>query len=273
MRLNWKALLVITAAALLLAANSALAQPGRTRSEVTMLINERGIVEVVDRWTGLNQSSGTFDYFSAAKEVGTVPVDVVDHGFTVTFATRSYLRFEDGAYWFVTPDFYYDGGPLDVALTLTYPDNMVLGECRPLPAYTGDGVVRWEITGAAHEVVLAQFALNGPFTSVQAPPEAWELDQALINRLHPSELPENPSEVLAEFELLVAMARAGGAADEDFLRVLDKMTAKFYYVLSIYGLLNERNAPGGSAAGEGSASAPELTEEERRRNEKVHGYW
>ena len=73
------------AVAVVLLISAGLAAPARaaeTKSQLTMLINERGAVEVVDRWSGLKQEAGIYKYFSAAREVGEVSVSVKDYGFT-----------------------------------------------------------------------------------------------------------------------------------------------------------------------------------------------
>ena len=267
--------LLTASLALVVAVAAPAGAASRTRSEATMLINELGAVEVVDRWSNLVQESGTFDYFSATKEVGIVPVAVKDHGFTINFSTRSYLRFEDGTYYFCTPDYYYSAGPLDVELTLTYPPNLRLVSSRPAPAYQGDGVLHWSIPGAAHDVVVAQFERIGPFTPAENSDGdgVWEVDPAVLSRLSAEELPLSADEVLKEFETIIAVARASGATDPDFLRVMDKLLAKFYYIFSIYGLLDGTELGSGDPLldDEGLNSAEEA--EKRHRNEKVHGYW
>jgi len=208
-----------------------------TQSQLTMLINDRGSVEVVDRWSGLKQEAGVFNYFSAAREIGVVPVKVRNFGFTINFTTSSYLRYEDGIYHFVTPDFYYADGPLDVELTLTYPPNLVFLGSEPAPAYEGDGVLNWSIVDASHQIVMARFERVGPFVMPGRTGPDWQVDPAVLRQLSAEELPSSADEVLKEFENIIAVARASQSTDPDFLRVMDKLLAKFYYVLSSNGLL------------------------------------
>jgi len=208
-----------------------------TQSQLTMLINERGAVEVVDRWSGLKQEAGVFNYFSAAREIGVVPVKVRNFGFTINFTTSSYLRYEDGIYHFVTPDFYYADGPLDVELSLTYPPNLVFLGSAPAPAYEGDGVLTWSIAEASHQIVMARFERIGPFVMPGRTGPDWQVEPAVLRQLSAEELPLSADEVLKEFENIIAVARASQSTDPDFLRVMDKLLAKFYYILSSNGLL------------------------------------
>lgn len=234
----------ITGASALVAMLTLLAAPAwaaPTKSQATMLINERGSVEVVDRWSGLVQADGIFNYFSAAREVGNIPVTVKDHGFTINFATRSYLRYEDGAYYFVTPDFYYAEGPLDVELALTYPPNLVVVSTRPDPDYSGDGVLQWSIQDAAHEVVMVQFERVGPFVQPGRSGPEWQVNPAGLVQLTAEELPGSADDVLKEFEGILAVARASNATDADFLRVMDKLLAKLYYLFNVNAMLLDYN--------------------------------
>lgn len=219
------------------------AQAAETKSQLTMLINERGAVEVVDRWSGLKQETGVFSYFSAAREVGTVPVEVRGYSFTLSFTTRSYLRFEDDVYWFVTPDFYYAEGPLDVELSLTYPPNLVLLDAQPAPDYEGDGVLHWTLPDCVHTVVLARFERTGPFVQPGMFGPDFQVDPRMLLRLSAEELPASADEVLKELENIIKVARASQSTDPDFLRVMDKLLAKFYYVLDAGGLLLDYRMP------------------------------
>jgi len=202
-----------------------------------MLINERGTVVVVDRWSGLKLEAGVFDYFSAAREIGVIPVKVRNFGFTINFTTSSYLRYEEGRYFFVTPDFYYEEGPLDVELSLTYPPNLVLLSSTPEPDYAGDGVLHWSLQDVSHQLVMAQFERVGPFVDPNRVGPDWQVDPALIEQLDADELPASADEVLKELESIIQIARASEATDPDFLNVMDKLLAKFYYILSSNGLL------------------------------------
>jgi hypothetical protein len=222
------------------------AQPARaaeTRSTMTLLVNDKGSVEVIDRWEGLVQEGGTFSYFSAAKEIGTVPVKVRNHGFTLAFATRSYLRFEDGYYHFVTPDFYYAEGPLDVELSLTYPPNLVFVEANVEPSYDGEGVLHWSLADCVHAVVIAKFERVGPFVQPGQQGPEFQVDPSSLDQLTAEEIPRNADEVLKELENIIEVAGASEATDPDFLRVMNKLLAKFYYVLASNGLLLDYHLP------------------------------
>lgn len=241
----------LIAPAMLLLILAAPAWSAPTRSQVTMLINEGGAVEVVDRWSGLKQAEGVFNYFSAAREVGVIPVTVKNHGFTISFATRSYLRYEEGDYYFVTPDFYYEDGQLDVELALTYPPNLVVIESRPAPDYSGEGVMQWSITDAAHTVVLVRFERVGPFVQPGRSGPDWQVNPAGLSQLSAEELPTSADDVLKELQNIIAVARSSDATDQDFLRVMDKLLSKFYYLFSVSGMLLDYDASGaGDAAGD-----------------------
>jgi hypothetical protein len=214
-----------------------------TKSQLTMIINERGAVEVVDRWSGLKQENGVYKYFSAAREVGTVPVSVKDGGFTLAFKTRSYLRFEEGAYFFATRDLYYEGGPLDVELSLTYPPNLKLIEAKPEPSYKGDGVLHWSLADCQHTVVIARFERSGPFVEPGHSGPEYQVDPATLKRLSADELPTSADETLKELESIIKMVRASKTADPDFARVLDKLLAKLYYIMDSNGLLLDYKLP------------------------------
>jgi hypothetical protein len=220
-----------------------LAQAAGTKSQLTMLINERGIVEVVDHWSGLTQENGVYNYFTAAREVGTVPVTVKDYSFTLNYATHSYLRFEEGVYYFATPDFYYEGGPLDVELNLTYPPNLTFLDATPAPSYQGEGVLRWQLADCQHTMVLARFERTGPFVRPgEAGPE-FQVDPTTLLRLNADELPATADDALKELENVITMARASQSTDPDFIRVLEKVLAKLYYIMDMNGLLLDYRLP------------------------------
>jgi len=252
---------LLAAAPCVLGLTPAAARAADTKSHLTMLINERGAVEVVDRWSGLKLEAGTFNYFSAAREVGVVPVKVRNYGFTINFATRSYLRYEDGVYHFVTPDFYYEDGPLDVDLTLTYPPNLVFLDADPAPDYLDDGVLNWSFTDAQHQVVMARFERVGPFVMPGRTGPDWQVDPAVLKQLDASELPATADEVLKEFQNIIDVARASQSTDPDFLKVMDKLLAKFYYIMSINGLLLDYHY---GAKEESQAPADEQPEPEQQ---------
>ncbi len=236
---------------------------GHAHSQLTMLINERGAVEVVDRWTGLSQQEGTFDYFTAAREVGTVPVRIKDGSFTLSFKTRSYLRYEDGVYFFVTPDFYYKDGPLDVDLALTYPPNLKLLEANPPPSYEGEGVLHWELEDCQHTIVVAQFDRIGPFVDPQRSGPDYQVDPRVLGVLSQEELPGSADETLKELESIIKVAKASQSSDPDFIKVLEKLLAKFYYIYDSNGLLLDyKPATDGKAGLEADAAAKPAEEPE-----------
>lgn len=235
-------LIAATAALLNVMLTSFIEASQTTRSEITILINESGIVEVVDRWSDMVQESGEFNYFSAAREIGVLPLEVINHGFTVSFSTKSYLRYEDGYYYFITPDYYYADGPLDVELSLTYPVNLVLQDATPEPDYNGDGVLHWSLSNVAHDVVIARFERVEPFVQPERSGPEWQVNPASLVQLRAEELPVSADDVLKELENVIDVARASKVTDPEFIRVLEKLLAKFYYIFSAQGLLLEYNA-------------------------------
>jgi len=248
-------LTVVVLCTILTAGLIASADAANTKSSLTMVINDKGSVEVVDRWEGLVQETGTFHYFSAAKEVGDVPVKVRNYGFTLAFATKSYLRYEDGYYHFVTPDFYYEEGPLDVELSLTYPPNLVFVDANIEPSYQGDGVLHWSLADCQHALVMARFERVGPFVQPgQVGPE-FQVDPSSLKQLTAAEIPRSADEVLKELENIIKVARASGSTDPDFLKVMDKLLAKFYYILASNGLLIDYRLPDGTEEAEEPAPA------------------
>lgn len=242
---------------LLVLSSGRAALAAETKSQLTMLINERGSVEVVDRWTGLKQQEGTYEYFSAAREIGTIPIHIKDGGFTLSFKTRSYLRYEDGVYFFVTPDFYYKDGPLDVELSLTFPPNLKLLEATPPPSYEGEGVLHWELKDCQHTIVLARFDRVGPFVDPLRSGPDFQVDPRVLGVLSQDELPGSPDETLKELENIIKVAQASQSSDPDFIRVLEKLLAKFYYIYDSNGLLLDyKPATDGKAADADAAAKP-----------------
>lgn len=219
------------------------AQASDTQSQLTMIVNEQGLIDVVDRWSGLAQETGVFNYFSATRELGVIPVTVKHHGFTIAFKTRSYLRYEDGLYYFVTPDFYYAEGRLDVELSLTVPANLQFLGAEPEPSYIGDSVFHWSLVDCSHQVVIARFERTGPFAPLGATGPGFQVDPAILTKLSAEELPKSADEVLKELETIITLAKAASATDPDLLKVMDKLLAKFYYILSVSGLLQDYRLP------------------------------
>jgi hypothetical protein len=215
-----------------------------------MLINELGTVEVVDRWSEMEQESGVFDYFSATKELGVIPVEVENGGFMISYATSSYLRYEEGSYYFVTPDFYYPEGRLDVELTLTYPPNLYLMETNIEPESQGEGVLHWKLEDVSHQVVIVRFEREGPFAEPGRVGSEWQVNPMGLPPLEADEIPGSADEVLKELENIITVARASKATDPDFIIVLEKLLAKLYYVMSIHGLLLDYAQPDESAGTE-----------------------
>jgi hypothetical protein len=127
----------------------------------------------------------------------------------LAFATKSYLRYEDGYYHFVTPDFYYEGGPLDVELSLTFPPNLVYLEANVEPSYMGDGVAHWSLADCSHTVVIAKFERVGPFVQPGQTGPEFQVDPSSLKQLTAEEIPRSADEVLKELENIIKVPRRG----------------------------------------------------------------
>ena len=214
------------------------------QSQLTMIVDPTGSIDVVDRWSGLAQADGVFNYFSATRELGVIPVKVQHHGFTIAFKTRSYLRYEEGLYYFVTPDFYYAEGQLDVELSLTVPANLKFLGADPAPSYIGNTVIQWSLVDCRHQVVIARFERTGPFAQPAAVGPDFQVDPSVLTRLTAEELPLGADEVLKDLETIITLATAANSTDPDLIKVLDRLLAKFYYLFSVHGLLQDYRLPG-----------------------------
>lgn len=211
-----------------------------TSVEVAYNISELGIVEVVESWRGMKMESGIFPYFSATRESGIIPVRVEKGKFTVNFATRSYLKREEGKVYFVTPDFYYEDSPLDVEITLRFPDNLEFQSSNIEPSAKEKGSLKWSLNGVSHKVLVCEFVQFSPFSAPDYPTgPLWQVDPATLPELTAEEIPRSPDEVLKEFEVIIKMIQADKSVDPDLTRVLRKTLSKFYYMFAVYGLVRE----------------------------------
>jgi len=82
----------------------------------------------------------------------------------------------------------------------------------------------------------------------------------VLEQLSAEELPSSADEVLKAFANIISIARASQSTDPDFLRVMDKLLAKFYYVLSSNGLLLDYHYKGAKEPGEPAADAQDSSD-------------
>jgi len=238
----------VSVLAVALAAGPVLAQDsqqgGNTQAYIAYNITELGVVEVLENWKGMKMEKGTYPYFSATRESGIIPVRVEDYSFAVSFATRSYLKREEGRVYFVTPDFYYADSPLDVHITLHIPSNLEYVSANVEPDSVENGTIKWEIPGAVHMFVRAEFMQSSPFAPPAYPTgELFQVDPATLPELGADDIPLSPDEALKELETIIKMMQAQEDVDPDMVRVLRRSLSKFYYLFAVYGLVHEYQPP------------------------------
>jgi hypothetical protein len=245
---------VLTIAVGLTGITSALA--ASTESSLKLTITPDLKVQVSDQWAGLQQANGKFEYFSAAREHGTIPVDVRNGGFKVSFETESYLRKEGGLFYLVTPDFYYPAGPLDVHCTVEYPAALRFLDAKPAPNRTGGGRLEWDLADCSHSFILARFEpaagarrtpeptpARPPAMPAAGEPAGSQVLPAELPQLVPGELPRNADEALTEMRNILRVAELQHSTDPQFIRVMNKVLAKFYYLFDKQGVLPPRMSP------------------------------
>jgi hypothetical protein len=246
--------LLLLAASICAVAQDTTAPAGNTLSRVTYNVSDLGIVEVLDTWKNMKMQTGTYPYFSATKESGIIPVHVEDYSFAVSYATRSYLKHEEGKVYFVSPDYYYEGGPLDVEVTLHYPGNLSFVSANVEPATNDSSTITWKLPGASHQVLIVEFTQTKPF----APPESptgplYQIDPATLPELTADDIPQSPDEALKELETIIKMLQASDSkVDPDMVRVLRRSLSKFYYLFAVYGLVKDYVPEKPADEGEGS---------------------
>jgi len=221
-----------------------------TKVKVSYNITELGIVEVIDTWRGLKMESGIFPYYTMSKESGIIPVRVEGGKFTVSYATRSYLKQEEGRLYFVSQDFYYEEAPLDVRVTLHYPSNLAFVSANEEPLESESGTLTWEFSDVSHKALIVEFNQVNPFAMPQYPTgPQWQVDPATLPELTAEDVPRSPDEVMKEFETLIKMMEAQKDADPDLIRALKRTLSKFYYLFAVYGLVRDF-VPEGTESGE-----------------------
>ena len=213
---------------------------GETQVTVTYNITQLGIVEVLESWKDMKMESGVYPYFSATRESGIIPVHVENSSFAVSFATRSYLKYEEGKVYFVTPDFYYEDSPLDVDITLHITSNLALTSSNLEPVVVADNMMKWRLEDVQHQVLIVEFAQTGAF----APPDypggvLYQVDPATLPELTAEEIPRTPDEALKELETIIKMIRSQEDIDPDMVRVLRRSLSKLYYLFAVYGLVRD----------------------------------
>ncbi len=203
-------------------------------------ITDLGIVEVVETWRNMKMDSGIFPYFSATRESGIIPVRVQNRKFTVSFATRSYLKREEGRLYFVTPDYYYEDSPLNVEIEVEYPSNLAYLTSNVEPTELGEQKLLWKLEGVSHKVIVAEFEQVSPFATPDYPTgPLWQVDPTTLPELTADDIPRSPDEVMKEFEVIIKMLAADKDVDPDVVRILRKTLSKFYYTFAIYGLVRD----------------------------------
>lgn len=211
-----------------------------TQVKTTYNITQLGIVEVVDTWRGLKMESGIFPYFTATKESGIIPIRVKAGKFTVSFATRSYLKHEEGKLYFVTPDYYYEESALDVAVTLHYPNNLAFVSANETPLADESNVLTWKFSDVSHKVLIVEFNQVNPFAMPDYPTgPQWQVDPATLPELTAQDVPRSPDEAMKELETIIKMMEAQRDTDPDLIRALRRTLSKFYYLFAVYGLVKD----------------------------------
>ncbi len=215
-------------------------ESGNTIVKSEYKITDLGIVQVVESWRNMKMESGIYPLFSATRESGIIPVRVEKGKFTVNFATRSYLKREEGRLYFVTPDYYYDQSPLDVEITLYYPSNLEFLTSNVTPTYTESGLIKWQLKDVSHKVIVAEMNQISPFAAPYYPTgPLYQVDPTTLPELTNEDIPNSPDEVLKELEVIIKMLSADKSTDPDVVRVLRKTLSKFYYMFAVYGLVKE----------------------------------
>jgi|GEM_PF-1897307 len=214
--------------------------PQNTQVKVTYNITELGIVGVVDTWRRMKMESGVFPYFTMTRESGIIPVRVEGGKFTVSYATRSYLKREEGKLYFVSQDFYYEEGPLDVRVTLHYPGNLAFVSANEPPLSDEASTLTWEFAGVSHQVVIVEFSQVSPFAMPDYPTgPQWQVDPATLPELTAQDIPRSPDDAMKELETIIKMMEAQKDSDPDLVRALRRTLSKFYYLFAVYGLVKD----------------------------------
>jgi hypothetical protein len=219
------------------------AAAANAKSNVRYVINGRGVVDVVDTWTGMAMTEGVYNYFSFTKENGVIPVRVKDGSFTIAFATRSYLKEQPDATYFVSPDFYYEASPLDVEASLTFPDNLKYVDASVKPTSVDGNTLHWTLPGQQHATIEVKFSLVKPFLAPGEVPPEFRIDPSKLPALEAEDIPKSADEVLYEMQIILTAAKNSKATDPDFVKVLEKTLKKFYYLFYVNGLVKDYVLP------------------------------
>ena len=227
-------------------------QPVTVNATTHYTISDFGVVNVVDSWTGLPQESGVYNYVSATRELGRIPVRVQDHKFAINFATRSYLISDEddpSIVYLRTPTFFFESGQIDLTLTLDMGNRLGFVEMMvdsPPPDMVDGNVMTWNIENANGLTLYMKLKRNKPFL---VPGEGGpQFNPMSLPYLTGDEIPRNADEVLREFETIILVAEKEGNADTETVKLLRKSLSKFYYIYYLYGLVTdfepspERNA-------------------------------
>jgi hypothetical protein len=114
--------------------------------------------------------------------------------------------------------------------------------------------LEWNLRDCSHRFILARFepvaGAVPPLPTTSAPavapqprldePNGTLVDKAELPSLAAGELPRSPDETLTELRNVLLVAQQQHATDPQFIRVLDKVLAKFYYLFEQRGELQVR---------------------------------
>lgn len=234
LKLGFICLLVLAAS---LIASTALAAP---TAIVNFNINERGAVQVTDRWAEIEAGADNlFQYFSGTLENGTIPVRVKDGKFTIVYYSKSLLSEKDDKIFFRSTDYYYEKGEMDIKATLDYPANLEFVKARPEPTSVGGGKIVWDLTKQQHTMLIAEFKRIKPWLRQGEAPETFLFDPRALPALEGYEIPINFDQVMEELDVVVRMGILNQKTDPDYSKALRKIQRKLYYLMLVNGLVSQ----------------------------------
>lgn len=207
---------------------------------VNFVINERGAVQVTDRWADIEAGpSGLFQYFSGTQENGIIPVKVKDGKFTIVYHAKSLLTEKEDKIYFRSTDYFYEKGPMDIKATLEYPANLEFIKARPEPTSVSPGKVVWDLTQQQHTMLIAEFKRVKPWLRQGEAPENFFFDPRALPALEGYEIPVNFDQVMEELDVVVRMGILNQKTDPDYSKALRKIQRKLYYLLLVNGLITQ----------------------------------
>ncbi len=224
----------------LLSISSAWAAP---TAIVNFQINERGAVQVTDRWSEIEVGEDQiFQYFSGTQENGTIPVRVKDGKFTIVYYSKGLLTDKDNQVFFRSTDYYYEKGAMDIQATLDYPENLELVKARPEPTSVGGGKVVWNLSKQEHTMLIVEFKRVKPWLRQGEAPESFLFDPRALPALEGYEIPVNFDQVMEELDVVVRMGILNQKTDPEYSKALRKIQRKLYYLMLVNGLVSQFKA-------------------------------